>query len=104
MNEIKSQIEQVIQGLNEVTNNLYQQKIHAGYENLNSTLINLTDLMNVLYPYVKENNIELNELKLNNNLLSAIQAMEQKDNTLLADILTYEIIEQLNDIKGQIKS
>ena len=83
----QNKVKQVIDELAKVTDLLYQENITPAYAQLVATL---PELEKVIMPLNQETQQELME-----KLQSALSAMEDGDNTLLADILQYEILEQL---------
>ena len=83
----QNKVKQVIDELTKVTDLLYQENITPAYAQLVATL---PELEKVIMPLNQETQQELME-----KLQSALSAMEDGDNTLLADILQYEILEQL---------
>ena len=83
----QNKVKQVIDELTRVTDLLYQENITPAYAQLIATL---PELEKVIMPLNQETQQELME-----KLQSALSAMEDGDNTLLADILQYEILEQL---------
>ncbi len=97
MNNIQYQISQVINEINDVTELLYQQKTKEGYLLLNGTLGKIMNIIDSIYQLRSEQNILFDDNRLINNLKTAMEAMENKDNIMLADILNYEIVEQLKE-------
>jgi hypothetical protein len=102
MKEINNHINQTIEEINEVSSYLYQQKLNQGYTKLNITLGNIMSVLDEIFSYTKDNNISFDENRLNTNLMLAMGALEEKDSVLLADILVYEIAEQLKEIESLI--
>lgn len=83
----QNKVKQVIEKLASVTDLLYQENITPAYAQLAATL---PELEEVIMPFNQETQQELME-----KLQSALGAMEDGDNTLLADVIQYEILEQL---------
>lgn len=79
-----------------VTQSFYQQQNEQGYQ----LLIELIDMIiEFLNKYENVNTQEANELlnnKLANSCNEIIEALENKDNVLIADILNYDILEILS--------
>lgn len=73
--------------LSQVIDLLYQENIAPAYAGLAAVLPQLEAVLAQLSPEVQQ--------ELTEKLQSALAAMEDGDNTLLADILQYEILEQL---------
>ena len=82
--ELQEIIKQEITEINEL---LYQQNIAAAYPRLAQVLPTLEEYTYSLDEETRSEWIEI--------LQSALEAMEQKDVTLLADILEYEILERI---------
>ncbi|QHQ60676.1 hypothetical protein Ana3638_07740 [Anaerocolumna sedimenticola] len=97
MNNIKNQINEILKEMNEITELLYQQKSKEGYVLLNGTLGKIMILMDTISKIKTEKEHLFDIERLNNNLKAALDAMEIKDNVMLADILNYEIAEQLKE-------
>lgn len=74
--------------LEQVTEMFYQQKSKEGYEKLQVLLADIS-------LYVSGVQDEEQQQELLETLTEALDAMEQKDTTLLADILKYELLEKL---------
>ena len=74
--------------LEQVTEMFYQQKSKDGYEKLQVLLADIS-------LYVSGVQDEEQQQELLETLTEALDAMEQKDTTLLADILKYELLEKL---------
>ena len=84
------QIQQVVETLTTITDLLYQENIPVAYRMLYLILPALEKTIGS----IGQDDIQ-GELK--DQLFSALQAMEDEDNILLADILQYEILERLRD-------
>lgn len=74
--------------LEQVTELFYQQKSKEGYERLQVLLADIS-------LYVSGVQDEEQQQELLETLTEALDAMEQRDTTLLADILKYELLEKL---------
>ncbi len=80
-------LKQVVDVLQQITDLLYQENITPAYAALAGVLPQLEGIIIKLDPDVQQ--------ELTEKLQNALSAMEDGDNTLLADILQYEILEQL---------
>ncbi len=98
MNNLQAKVKQVINEINEITDLLYQRKLHEGYVILNSTIGNIMNIMENIYQLSQIREIPFDDNSMIEKLKSAMEAMEKKDSVLLADILIYEIAEQLNEV------
>ena len=85
------ELEQLIDNIIKITDYLYQENIQVAYRMLYLVLPSLDQFIL---------SIEENEKKdiLKEKLLQALGAMEEEDYILLADVLRYEVIEQLPSI------
>ena len=97
MNNLQMQVSQVINEINDITELLYQQKRIDGYALLNDALGKIMNIIDSIYQLRTEREIPFDDNRLINNLKTAMEAMENKDNVMLADILSYEIAEQLKE-------
>lgn len=98
MEELKDIIIRALADIGRISDYLYQQKLGKAYENLNSTLGMLMNLTDTLFALSNEGMINLDRQRWTNNLTLSMQAMEDKDGVLLADILVFEIGEQLQEL------
>ena len=80
-------IEQVKDMLSQIIDLLYQENITPAYTGLAAVLPQLERAIAQLEPEIQQELVE--------KLQQALEAMENGDSTLLADILQYEILEQL---------
>ena len=85
------EVSQLIDNLIKITDYLYQENIQVAYRLLYLVLPSLDQFIS---------QIEQDEKKdiLKEKLLQALEAMEKKDYILLADILQYEVVEQLQNM------
>ena len=86
MDELKNKIE-------ETTDLFYQQKVNEAYE----SFIQLLPQISVFAESLSE---EEKREELLGVLAPALEALEQKDSILLADILQYELLEILEDLEA----
>lgn len=94
---LQVQVNQVIDEINNITELLYQQKAKEGYMLLNGTLGNIMSIIDSIYKLRGEREVQFDDNRMISNLKTAMEAMEKKDNVMLADILSYEISEQLKE-------
>lgn len=79
--------------LSQVVNLLYQENLQLAYRVLAVTLPSLEQLlMSIADEDLQKELIE--------KLQAALEAMEEEDSTLLADIITYELLEQLQSLEA----
>jgi hypothetical protein len=80
--------ETLVDNIKEVTDLLYQQKLKEGYQRLNLVLADIS-------AYVATIEDETKQQEILETLTESLDAMQQQDTTLLADILQYELLERL---------
>lgn len=85
------EVSQLIDNLIKITDYLYQENIQVAYRLLYLVLPSLDQFIS---------QIKQDEKKdiLKGKLLQALEAMEKEDYILLADILQYEVVEQLQNM------
>lgn len=81
-------VRQVTERLGQVSDLLYQEKIEGAYRVLGSVVGSLEQVISMIEE-------ETLQQELGEKLAEALQAMEDQDHILLADILQYEINERL---------
>lgn len=84
----QERLQQIVNILEQITDLLYQENVSPAYTRLAAVLPQMEDIIMQLDEEAQQ--------ELTEKLQSALGAMEDGDNTLLADILKYEILEQLN--------
>lgn len=99
MLEIKKEIQEVNKKIDELVELFYQQKNEEAYGKLNIALADFIYIIEMIQKQGDEKAQE-NAGDLNDALKQALEAMEQKDNILLADILKYEVMEKLEDLSA----
>jgi hypothetical protein len=90
-------IETAVHQIDTVTKLFYGQKEAEGYQQLESVLISITNAIDVIYK-LKEEDESTNKIQQDEfvgTLSEALNAMENRDSILLADILQYDIKEKL---------
>lgn len=99
MAELKEQIEQIEQQIDNVSELFYQQKNQAAYNQLEDIIINVAKVIETVYAQNPDNPDVMEKInKLTLTLRETMEAMENKDTILLADMLKYEILEVLQTI------
>ena len=100
MEKIERCIDTIQKQIEGITNSFYQQKIQDGYQELISIIDNFTVLINIMEENYPKSKFE----DVNNNLMSILanmmDAMNNKDTVLIADILNYDISDILSVIKN----
>lgn len=83
-------IQAVMEEIGQVTDLLYQEKIDEGYEKLTVLIRNIMTL-------TADITDEAEQAGFVAVLSPALEAMEHKDYTLLADVLQYDLVEKLEE-------
>jgi len=92
MGDIKVVLQNSIHSIELTSGLFYQQNLQEGYHQLDKTLAQLTLAMNEIFTYKSENkDLDIEEKHLIQVLTEAMKAMEEKDTTLLSDILKYDL-------------
>ena len=100
---IKDQISKVLEKIDGVVGLFYQQQEKEGYKEMQEMIEDIANLMDGLYNYAKEEEyFNYDQVRLVEGLTEAMNALEDKDTILLADVLQYELAEQLKLIEQRI--
>lgn len=83
----------VIEILERIAELLYQENLKEAYVTLGATLPQLDEIALGMDAD--------NRVSMRDNLYKALEAMENQDSILLADIIQYELIEMLQDIRAE---
>lgn len=96
MESLKTNIVDIINRIEFITDLFYKQKTESAFENLNVILNDLTNIIDTIYSFRNLNdNLDFDTNLFISKLSEALQAMEKGDTILLADILLYDLSEQL---------
>ena len=99
MKNIRELAKELINQIDEMTELLYQNKEKEGYELLNGFIVNMEKLIGEISSYqAQEQKKVVDEEKLLGTVGEAFSAMQENDIVLLADIFSYDIKEQLEQI------
>lgn len=100
MAELKEKIEQIGEQIEEVSELFYQQKNGEGYTQLEKIIVGVAQVIETAYAvYQGDDAVTAKIQKLTATLQETMEAMEDKDTILLADMLKYEVLEQLETLK-----
>ena len=98
MEVLHIKIKEAQEKIEEVTELIYQKKEQEAYVFIHNLLGLFMELTDLVTKAIQEGEpIPYEEEPFKNSLLEAMGAMEQKDMILFADILQYEIKEQLQE-------
>jgi len=98
MDKIKTNIDNVLKTLDEIMNMFYVGNDSEGYIKLNETLITMLMLIEYIEKSDKLEEVDIN--KIENILKDCVEALEEKDTVLLADIIQYDLIDALKEIQN----
>ena len=85
-------VSSAIKAIDATSGLFYQQNIQAGYTQLEQTLSILSELANSLYITVEgDEELSIDGDRFNSILTDAMNALEQQDTILMADILQYDL-------------
>lgn len=84
----KELVGELINNIESVANNLYQGDVKTGYSQLNELIPQIA----VVSGQIQQSSQQQEIAKILGN---ALDAMEKNDNTLLADVLQYDLVEAL---------
>ncbi len=99
MAELKKNLQQMNKDIEEITDHFYRKQDKEGYDKLNQNIPKIMGVIEEIMVFASKNkNIQIDENAILNALNKAMNAMEQKDTVLIADILKYELSEQFNNI------
>lgn len=104
MVELEIELECIIINLEKICEKLYQEKLTDGYNDFLKVIGELSELATKIFQE-SENKVYLSfdyNLFIS-NLALAIQALENRDAVLLADILYHELSVQFKDFLEQVK-
>lgn len=104
MSELKKQIADTINNIQEVVDLFYQQNDKDAFQKFENTILEMTKAIDNLYLYKNENtDFELDDENICKILRETMEALESGDNVLMADILQYDFIEYINTLLEQIE-
>jgi hypothetical protein len=104
MCELRQVLEATVESLDRTAELFYKQKTDLGYQQLEGTLDMLSDSLYQLESYPSENSeLDVMKHRITNVLNEALQAMETKDTTLLADLFEFELKEILKEVIALLK-
>ncbi len=99
MELLKQRIENTNLLIDEATELFYQNKIQIAYSNLDNLLINVSNTISDIDNYKQQGGeIGIEENRLVEVLQNALNALENKDLLLMADILEYDLKELFVEI------
>lgn len=104
MQDIKNSIEIIKKEVQKVTDLLYKQQNNAGMNEMNELLSELSNITVIITRYIQDGSLQFDLNQYIEILTNAMHALEEKDTTLLADILQYDLLEQINGLEESINT
>lgn len=102
MEVIKNLLLNSINSIEQTTALLYQQNIQEAYREFENSISLLSQTFQLMYGNGQEKCVIVDVNQLNKVLSEAMHAMENKDTTMLSDILQYELKEMLENALQEI--
>ena len=100
--DLKQALEQLTTAIQTTTELFYTQHEAEGYQAFGMLLGPMSTVLDKLFAAHGAGVIELDEQELLRLLTEAMNAMEQRDGVLLADILQYDFLDQMEQMKNQL--
>lgn len=101
--DLKQEIRLLSGAIQRTTELFYTQREAEGYQALGMLLPSVTSLIDSLFAIrAAEGKPEFDDKELVRPLTDAVKAMEEKDGVLLADIMQYDFLDQLDLIEKQL--
>lgn len=105
MKELITVLENLIDKLDFISLKLYQDKEYEGYTEFTKNIGEMTNIVTLIFQMKESNSgLPFDETLFLEKLTLSVNALEQKDTVLLADILYYEVSSQLRDFSAYIRS
>ena len=99
MTEQKKIVQKTLEDVRETVDLFYQQKDAEAFEKFIITLEEMTNAIDVLHTYKSNHdNFKMDENKVCDILKDAMEALQNSDSVLLADILQYDFVEYIEEI------
>ena len=100
----KEKMQQTIQAIDEVVDLFYQQRLKQALDQLDGVIQDIMGTVDGLFQYREAHQeFALDEKRLTGTLTEAMQALEDQDLVMLADVLQYEFKEYLEELEGQME-
>jgi hypothetical protein len=100
---MKEEISKIIMKIHEISDMMYQQKQSEAFQLFSMLLNELTVATEQLFKLKSEGILQsFDENEYLRILTEAMNALETRDDVLLADILNYDLTEQFEKIKTQL--
>lgn len=94
---LKKEIPALLENITEKAELLYQQ--HIPQEDFEKMLIDIQGIVEFFFVYHQENtNFPLDEDHMKEIFIEAVSATEDEDYTLMADLITYDFVDYVNEL------
>ena len=99
MAQEKEAVLETIDAIKENVDLFYQQKQKKALQELDGVLAKIMGAVDVLFQYKAGHaELPLDEVKITESLKEAMEALQNKDYVLLADILQYDFVEYMEEL------
>lgn len=99
MSTEKIQISNTVEKINNVLELFYQQKDKEAFDKFETVILEISKAVDELEQYKNKHcDFDVDEIKICNILTEAMNALQEKDNILMADILQYDFVEYLSEL------
>jgi|InofroStandDraft_1065614.scaffolds.fasta_scaffold25860_1 hypothetical protein len=99
MSQQKDIVKKSVKDIEEVVELFYQQKLQEALDQFQIVIGNIMTAIDTIFTFKAEHEeFEFDEIKITSTLKDAMQALEDRDMVLLADILQYDYLEYMNEL------
>lgn len=104
MNDEKNKIIETLDRIENVTELFYQENGAEAFDEFLNLLDDITQMIDIMSKYSEENtDFEYDDKKVYDILKQIMEALEDRDEVMLADILRYDFAEYMNECLQQIE-
>ncbi len=104
MGKQKEIVEKSVKEVEEVVELFYQQKLQEALDKFETTISGMMTAIDTLFTFRAEHEgFVFDEVKITNTLKEAMEALQNMDMVLLADILQYDYLEYMQEILGNME-
>ncbi len=104
MGKQKEIVEKSVKEVEEVVELFYQQKLQEALDKFETTISGMMAAIDTLFTFRAEHEgFVFDEVKITNTLKEAMEALQNMDMVLLADILQYDYLEYMQEILGNME-
>lgn len=99
---VKENLKKFIVLTEKMTTYFYQQNKNSGYELYDEVLTSLANIMDELSYLNDQKILEVDIVKINSMLEKALQALMNQDTIMFADVMNFEIINEMRYYYGSL--